>query len=196
MNKIKAIRALAFVVPLALVPACFENGPPATHLEISLYSGIRGVANLGDSWLQVKQASKWPTEAIPLPSGSDEDAIKFSEAYAIPAIGTKVYLREGRVALIEIQEPFHGSIQGKSIKLFDFRLPKEKSWEDVLTLAFGQSIAQASGGRLGSQAMFYPWGDISYNRMGTNELAIYRDPTISSFRQKHFGRDIGSVFKQ
>jgi hypothetical protein len=44
--------------------------------------------------------------------------------------------------------------------------------------------------------MFYPWGDISYNRMGTNELAIYRDPSISSFRQKHFGRDLGAIFKQ
>lgn len=179
-----------------LATSCFDADKPKANLEINLYSGLRGLANLGDSWSQVSQLCHWKTEQLALPSGADENRIKFNEAYAIPDIGARLYLRDGRIALIEIQEPFHGNIQGKTLKLFDFRPPPGKDWEDALTMQFGPPIARASGGRLGSEALFYPWGDISFNRMGTNELAIYRDPTISSFRQKHFGRDLGSLFNK
>jgi hypothetical protein len=191
-------RRLAGLLPVLvlLLPSCFDTVKSTANLEINLYSGIRGVANLGDSWSQVQQVCKWRTVSLELPSGSDENRIQFSEAHSIPDLGTRLYFRDGRIALIEIQEPFKGSIQGKTLKLFDFKPPPDKSWDDVLQLQFGPPLARASGGRFGSEANFYSWGDISYNRMGTNELAIYRDATISNFRQKHFGRDISGVFQK
>lgn len=164
--------------------------------DLNLYSGIRQLVALGASEGQVKQAVKYASEKQTFESDGDPATsmtlarISISHSLIYPEIGTKVYFREGRVVLIEVQPPFKGKVQGKKLELFAFKLPGDKSWEDILVRKLGGPIARASGGKFGSEALFYPWGDVSYNRMGLNELALYRDPAISRYRQKNFGRDL------
>jgi len=91
--------------------------------------------------------------------------------------------------LLEFQEPFRGKILGKTLPLFTLQ-PNDKKWDEQVFRALGEPIARTSGGRLGSEGFFYSWGDISFNKTGINELALYRDPSIARFRIKFFGRQL------
>ena len=68
-------------------------------------------------------------------------------------------------------------------------------WEEYLVRELGDPVLRASGGTFGSEALFYAWGDISYNHSGPNEIAIYKDPDIITYRQSNFGRDM-RLFKK
>lgn len=192
MHKLKKLLTLGLVFSFAGLMSCTQKqGAPVT-LEVNLYSGVQGVAKIGDSESQLLDRGKrWNPEVID--GGrqvSGERATNWSKVYAFKDLGMKVYFVAGRVALIELQEPFRGKIQGKKMQIFSFAPPEGSSWEDTIVKEFGTPQVKASGGRFGAEAFFYAWGDISFNRMGPNELAIYRDREISPIRQKSFGRDV------
>ncbi len=177
-----------FLAIIGWVSCTGRNSAPPL-LEVNLHSGIKNLGNVGDPETEFLKNKKWTADRIEL--GKEVDGVQFSYALHFREIGTRIYFRRDRVALIEIQEPFQGTIQGqRNFKLFTFGPPPEKTWEAILLKEFGPPQTKASGGRFGAEALFYPWGDISYNNNGANELAIYRDPEISRFRQKNFGRDI------
>ncbi len=186
-------RTLAFAAALFCgMSACTEKIDVPKSLEVNLYSGVPEFAKLGDSEGQLLDRSKKIKPEITdlTRKITSEDKLSFTKILTFKPLGMRVYFRHGRVALIELQEPFRGAIQGKKLQVFSFATPTGGSWEETLIKEFGNPVVRASGGRFGSEAFFYSWGDISFNRMGPNELAIYRDTDLSAFRQKAFGRDV------
>jgi hypothetical protein len=155
---------------------------------VNLYSGVPQIALLGESPEEVKARLPSEPKKTDLKDNAELTALGFSEMYECSDIGMRIYIRRGKVALIEIQEPFQGSIRGKKVNLFSISKPTHGAWADDITAQFGAPDLQASGGRLGSQSFFYPWGDISFNGLGPNELALYRDPQIVAYREHNFGR--------
>jgi hypothetical protein len=195
MGMIRGSASLAFLALglIAAGAACTRKAPEAPEMTIQLFSGIRDFVRLGDTEGDVKRFTRFPfvQEEVPVdPPTATLRAVDVTHLYHFKEAGTKIYFREGRVVLIEIQEPFKGVIQGKGLKLFQFELRQDKSWADLIERELGTSVARGSGGRFGAEALYYPWGDISYNRMGPNEVALYTDPAISLYRQKNFGREI------
>ncbi len=190
----RAFPALFLVIGLSLGSAsCIKKTEEPPELAINLFAGIRNFVSLGDTEPDVKRLTQYPfgqeNTAAEGPNASLAE-IKVTHLFYYKGIGTKVYFREGRVVLLEIQEPFKGVVMGKTIKLFQFEARPDKSWGEVLEREFGPSTARGSGGRFGAEALYYPWGDISYNRMGPNEMALYTDPAIAQYRQRNFGREI------
>jgi len=179
---------------LMSMAACTKKTEPAMTLDVNLYSGVPEFAKLGDSEGQlIERSKKLKPEITDIPrstASTADDRLSFSKIFFYKPVGMRVYLRHGRVALIELQEPFRGSIQGKKLQVFSFAAPSGASWEASLVKEFGNPVVRASGGRFGSEAFFYSWGDVSFNRMGPNEIAIYRDTDLSNLRQKSFGRDV------
>ncbi len=160
---------------LAFFLSCTRKEASKVEYDLSLYSGIRGVASLGDSESQMLQRSRSRATKIPTNEEPGLEKLHLTHSYLFKDIGTSVYFRGGHVAMITAQEPFRGSVQGKTLKLFSFTAPTGKTWGDVLARELGEPLARASGGKFGSEALFYSWGDISYNRMGPNQIALYRD---------------------
>ena len=183
----KALLPLALVA-LVVFPACNEKKGPVVSHDVNLYAGIRGIASLGDSENQMLKRSKAGDSAREAIDEPDLEKLHLSHFFAFKDSGAQVYFRNGRVVLIMTQEPFRGTVQGKNLKLFSFGPAKTKTWADILARELGEPLVRVSGGKFGSEAFFYSWGDISFNRMGPNQLAIYRDADISSHRLKHFGR--------
>ncbi len=176
--------ATVFFLSSARAPADLQE-----H-DLSLYTGIRSVASLGDSEAQMLQRSHSPSTKTTGTGDPGLDKLRLSHAYHFKELGTSVYFRGGHVVMIVAQEPFRGAIQGKNLKLFSFTLPSGKTWAELLTRELGEPSARASGGKFGAEALFYSWGDISFNRMGPNQIALYRDSDLSHHRLKNFGRDI------
>jgi len=158
------------------------------RFKINLYSGVEGLAKLGYSEMTVLKSPQWEYKEILLTSIKEAEKFGFNRIVEFPDIGMRVYFRRRRAALIEVQEPFKGDIVGKKLALFTFSLPPANSWRDELIKHFGHPQSEASGGRLGSRAIFYPWGDVTFNRMGPNELALHRNPKVAEFRRRNFGR--------
>ncbi len=178
--------------------ACTRKPTQPSEMTIHLFSGIRNFVRLGDNESDVKRASQFTyvQESIQAdPPRASLIAEKVSHLFYYKDLGTKAYFRDGRVVLIEIQEPFRGVILGKTLKFFQFEVRKDKTWSEALEREFGGPLARGEGGRFGAEALFYPWGDISFNRMGPNEIALYTDPAISQYRQRNFGREI-RLFKK
>jgi hypothetical protein len=157
-------------------------------LELSLYLGIDHLVRLSDTEGEILAHSQGLGKKSDLPS--DLAALKFTAMVSMDVVGVRAYVRNGRVALIEVQDPFKGGIQGRKIKLFPFKLPPGNTWDEALIREFGEPSLRASGGRFGSEALFYSWGDLSFNRMGPNQIAVYRDPDIAQYRKQNFGRNI------
>lgn len=192
---LRALAALFLPIGLALgTAACIKKAEESPELAINLYSGVRNFVSLGDNEADVKRLTQYPyvqEDVSPEGPTASLAEIKVSHLFFYKDLGSKVYFREGRVVLMEIQEPFRGVITGKTIKLFQFEARADaKSWSEVLEREFGPATARGSGGRFAAEALYYPWGDISYNRMGPNEIALYTDPTIAQYRQRNFGREI------
>lgn len=181
------MRALFALACLALV-GCTE--PPPPEHDLSLYSGIRSLVSLGDTEAQMRQRSELAPERTPASAEPGLEKAGISHIFTFKDRGTRVYFKGGRAVWIAMQEPFRGTIQGKKLKIFTFAAPGEKTWEEILVRELGEPSARAAGGRLGSEALFYPWGDISYNKMGPNEVALYRDQEIARMRLRNFGRDV------
>jgi len=175
---------------LSIFPACLEEDKPDVFLELSLYTGIPGVARIGETYQQVTQNASFPWETYQIPPEPAYTKLGFTEAIVFKSVGTRVYFRRGGAALITAQEPFRGQIKSKNIRLFAFSVPVVADWEDLLLKELGQPDARASGGRFSSEGLYYSWGDISYNRMGPNEIALYRDTELAKFRMKNFGREL------
>lgn len=177
---------LIFLAGLACIRRTPSNLPP---LEVGLYTGIEQVAKLDESEAQVSARTQFSPEKLDV-TDADLIALKFTSAVHFKDVGVKAYFRKGRVALIEVQEPFAGGLQGKKYQLFPFGSQKGKSWQEVITREFGSPQNHNEGGRFSSESLAYSWGDISYNGNGPNQLALYRDPEVAQYRQKNFGRVI------
>ena len=186
------LRVSLFCLSLFLASsACIRKKAPPAIMEVNLYSGVQDFVKIGDSEGQIiDRGKKLEPEIAELPPKAADERLSFSKVYRFRSLGMRLYFQQGRVSLIELQEPFRGNIQGKRLQIFSFAAPQGSTWEDLLTKGFGVPLVKASGGRFGAEAFFYSWGDVSFNRMGPNELAIYRDREISNYRQKNFGRDV------
>lgn len=157
-------------------------------LEINLFVGIDRLARLNDSEKAVEASSLLTPKRFNLDPGSELASMRFTHGVSFEEAGLRVYFRNGRVVLIEVQEPFRGSIHGRKLNLFPLMKAPQSSWEETLLREFGQPLTHATGGRFGSEALFYAWGDISFNGAGPNQIALYRDLRIANYRQKNFGR--------
>jgi hypothetical protein len=174
------------------------QGPPAT---VSLFSGVAEMAVLNDSEVDVRKKLEPTGAEITVIQPADSPALqelKMERLLYVKSQGLRLYFRQGRIALIEIQEPFRGKLVGRDLELFPFHVPSrpgqtERSWEDILVREFGPPRNEVGGGRLSSQGLFYNWGDISFNGLGPNQIAIYRDADIVRYREKNFGRVL-SIF--
>ena len=164
--------------PLASLPS----------MEVNLFAGIEKLAKLGDNEEMVIKRTAWTKVKTIEVSIPDQREFGFSKILHIPDAGARVYLRYGYTSLILLQEPFHGNILGKKFKVFTFSIPGGNTWEEALVKELGAPTSKGDGGRFGSESLMYSWGDIAFNRMGPNELALYRDQTMAKFRQKNFGR--------
>lgn len=187
-HKLFQLPITAFFFTLFLTQPSFADDPPM--LELSLFTGIPGVASLGQTQKQVEASAKVPFERNEIAASSPLGKLHFSEVFVFKSIGTKVYFKRDGVGMITSQEPFKGSIKGKKIKLFAFSVPPVNDWETLLVKELGTPESRASGGRFGSEALYYNWGDVSYNRMGPNEIALYRNPELSKYRLTNFGREV------
>lgn len=160
--------------------------PQRRGIEVSLFTGIPGYMVLGDSKAKVlKSITQKPDSASSLPEGMDK--LNISELAIYRDLGIRAYFRQNHVVLIEIQQPFTGPVRGKKMFLFNFVRPPGKTWEEFLEKLLGAPLARAAGGKFGAKAMYYNWGDVSFNNMGPNQIAIYRDTAIHNYRLKHFG---------
>lgn len=179
---------VATVICLSLIPACiFRDTASVPPMEVSLYFGVDQLVRLGDTESAVHKRSHFDIKKSAV-SDSELTSLRFTDQLEFPDLGVHAYLRYNRVALLEIQEPFRGVVHGKRMELFPFATQTGQNWEEMLVRQLGTPTSEASGGRLSSNSLFYTWGDISYNAMGPNQLAIYRDPDIAKYRQKNFGR--------
>lgn len=173
--------------------ACTTTQKEPPEMDINLYSGIRNFVRLGIPEDVLKKNTSFPAERVEIQSRSPAaslEQVEVTHYLDFRTVGTKVYFRQDRAVLIEIQDPFKGKIQGKNLDLFQMSKPEKGSWEASLERIFGGPVARASGGSFGEECLFYPWGDISYNRNGPSQLALYRDQSISRYRQKSFGREL------
>jgi hypothetical protein len=188
--RILKLSTLACTLAVIGFPGCLENrthkGPP---MELRLYTGIKDIARLGDSETEftnhiktLKSEKKAPTNESKL------DKIGFTQCYDLPESGILVCLRQGRVALVEVRPPFFGTVMGKNFKVFGFSIPSNKTWDQVLLRQFGDPVVKATGKGLGTEIYFYSWGDVTYNRLGPTEMAIYRDADVGNLRQKNTGK--------
>jgi hypothetical protein len=170
--------------------ACWDSEEPAQQLELSLYTGIPGVARLGESYQQITQSAAHPFEKIDMSDEAELSKVGFVDGIHFKKIGTRVFFKRAGAGMIVVQEPFKGTVKSKGLSLFSFSVPPVSDWESLLIKELGQPEARAAGGRFASEGLFYNWGDISYNRMGPNEIALYRDPELTKFRMNNFGREI------
>ena len=184
------LRALSALLALVGVVACTRTETPSPALELSVYSGIRSVVNLNDTEEKILERRPWRPERVDLSREPAAERVKFSHLLFFKEIGVRAYFRNGRVVLIEVQDPFQGVVQGKRLAVFNLTNADPNKWDQLLIGEFGEPQARMGGGNLGSEALFYSWGDIAFNAKGPNEIAIYRDPEIAKFRQTGFGRKI------
>lgn len=159
-------------------------------IEVSLYTGVPGLAKLGESYTTVTTNTKHKYVKFPIEPTSELGKLGYTQEFEFKQLGARVYFKRDGVGMITLQEPFKGQIKGKKIKLFSISPPPGYNWETQLEKEFGEPEARASGGKLGSNGMFYNWGDVSYNRMGPNQLSLYRNKELQEYRLKNFGRDL------
>ena len=180
-----------------LLGSLFAFGLPPSgetpSFEVSLYTGISSLVKLGDTFQGVTKRISQPFERVSVNQDEDLKSLRFSQAIHYKDLGLKIYFRRTGVALITLQEPFQGTIRTKKIPLFPFGPAPQGTWEEVLVKELGPPDFVVSGGKLNSKALFYSWGDISFNAMGPNQLALYRDSSIIKYREKNFGREVQVV---
>ena len=181
---------LLFVFLLLSSFSCIRRKVAPPELELVVNSGIRDVMRLGDSQGLVEQNAKWPVTKPLVKDDPTAEQLGCNLILEMDEIGARAYFRRGRVVLIRIQTPFQGTIRGGRLKVFTMSAAPPKGWEEYLVRELGEPYMRASGGTFGSEALFFTWGDISYNHSGPNEIAIYREPDITTFRQRNFGRDM------
>ena len=155
---------------------------------VVLNSGIQDVAVIGDSQEQVMKHIAERPDRAPASVFAGEGAARFNEIWSYPDMGLRLYFLNKRVEMIELQQPFLGKVRGTLVKVFQFQRPQGVPWDEFVIRAFGTPAAKAAGGQFGSEALFYSWGDISFNSMGPNQVAIYKTPEIQTYRINNFGK--------
>jgi hypothetical protein len=184
-------RLLLGVLSLALAVGCTRKETiPAPNMELSLYSGIRQVVNINETEEKALERGTYKPERVDLSAEPGVDRVKFSHLLFYKEVGVRAYFRNGRVALIEVQDPFQGNVQGHRLPIFKLTNADPDHWDRMLIAELGVPNARMGGGNFGSEALYYSWGDISFNAKGPNEIAVYRDPEIAKYRQTSFGRKI------
>ena len=186
----QAVSAILVVFSLWGGACVRRNTASLPPLQLSLHSGLEGLVRLNDSEQQMTERSTVKAIRREIPTNSSLGALRFTHFYEVKESGIKAYFRGGRVGLIEIQDPFTGTIVGKRIQIFPFNRRDDKSWEETLIREFGSPLEKSSGGRLSSDLLLYNWGDIAFNGLGPNQIAIYRDYDIAAYRRQNFGRVI------
>ena len=176
-------------VGLSLAVACTKPAPPPIPLTLSLYGGISRVARMGDPEFQVLSNPLWHAKKENV-SDTDLRQLQILEKTTLPTIGVTIYFRRRQVVLIEIHEPFAGTVEGFTIKAFGQPTPAGMGWEQALIKRFGFPSVRAAGGKFGSQALYYSWGDVVYDKVGPIEYAIYQAPDVANYRQNNFGKHI------
>lgn len=168
-----------------LTPAHFSMAASEleSRLEVSLYTGIPTIGHLGQSYKELTENTKVPFVALDV--AADEDLMKAGIVYGIffESLGTKIYFKRSGSSLIVIQPPFKGLIKTTQILLFDMQKADNKTWDDVLVKELGPPATQGSVGILGGNLFFYNWGDVEVSRIGLRQLMLYRDRSISEYRQ-------------
>lgn len=171
--------------------ACTDRSPQSLPpMNLSLHSGIEELVRLNDTEAQMEARSLVRGKKNDIAASSELGGLRFSHYIEFTSAGTKAYFRNGRVALIEIQDPFRGAIIGRKLPLFPFNRVEDRTWEDTLVREFGTPMEKSSGGRLSSDLLLYNWGDVAFNGLGPNQFAVYRDDDIATYRKRHFGRVI------
>lgn len=182
--------ALALAACLASGPACVRRAPLGLPpLYVNLHSGIGDVALLGES-VQSVESRKWRKKEILIGQFPEAERLNLDRGIEFPDIGVRVFFRHGTVALIEVQEPFHGYVAGRESPAFGSKLLAGDSWRDTLIREYGRPSGEGLGGKFGARALFYRWGDVSFNGLGPNQLSLYRHEDIAEYRQRNFGRQI------
>ncbi|NDC23821.1 MAG: hypothetical protein EB078_03160 [Proteobacteria bacterium] len=162
----------------------------ASSFDVSLFTGISSLLKLGDSYTKVTQGLHYSFKPLKLVESPEMARLKIEQAIFYPELGLRVYFRRNGAILITLQEPFKGTIRTKNISLFPFGPCPTGDWESFLIKELGNPEFKMTGGKFNSQGLFYSWGDISFNKMGPNELALYRDPLVTKYREKNFGREL------
>lgn len=189
-HHIKAVFFFAVIV-ISAGPACIRRSTSSIpNLQLSLHSGIEQVVRLNDTEEQMLARGGVKGTRSEIGPSTELGQLKFSYSYEFKEAGIRAYFRTGRVALIEIQDPFPGSIVGRRLAVFPFARREDKTWEESLLIEFGTPLEKSSGGRLSSDLLLYSWGDIAFNGLGPNQFAIYRDEDVASYRKRNFGRVI------
>lgn len=168
--------------------ACTRQ-PPIPEMEVLLNSGIRQIVSIGDLEQDVLRRMPWNHSSEKF-EGQAKEGGEFSHALDYTDVGAKIYFNKKRVAMIEIREPFRGKVQGRQMELFVFNPLAGQTWDEVLMRKLGAPIARASGGRFGSESLYYDWGDVLFNRRRPYQLSIYQDSEIRRARQRIFSREI------
>lgn len=189
---LKNTREIAALITLLLSTFLVaEPLPPKMDgpFELSPYTGVANLVKLGDPLgVTLKQIQKkWVEILIKKPELRE---LKIEQGIHFPDLGIKVFYRNKKAVLILFQEPFQGLLRTSNIKLFPFESAPQGSWEDYLIKKLGKPKWIVTGGRLNSKGLYYSWGDISFNAMGPNQIALYRDPAFLKYREKDFGREI------
>lgn len=189
-HKIKYF-ALPFVVgALGMGTGCIRRAPLGLPpLYINLYSGIGDVALLGEALPSV-EGRKWRKREISTRSVPEATRLSLERGLEFQDIGVRVYFRHGAVALIEVQEPFQGFVAGRTNPMFGGKPTSGESWREVLIKDYGRPSGEGMGGRFGARALFYRWGDVSFNGLGPSQISLYRHEDIAEYRKQNFGRQL------
>jgi len=157
--------------------------PHQESFEVSLFTGISGIAQLGETYKSITENTKMPF--TPIDVTEDSELLKAGVVYGIAfqTIGVKIYFKRTGSCLIVIHPPFRGSIKSKKIQLFEMVKPAQLNWEDLLAKELGQPQFEGTSGLFGGDIYYYSWGDIEVSRIGLRQLMLYRDRTISEYRR-------------
>lgn len=175
---------------LILLPGASFSETNPTY-EVSLFTGIPPLVKLGDPLSVVKKAVKSSESKVDLSDFENCPDCKVIQGVQFDKLGLSVFFNRLGANLIIIQAPFRGSIRSKKIELFQLGpTPSGGTWGDFITKELGAPDFIVTGGNLNSRGFFYPWGDISFNASGPNQLALYRDSNLRTYREKSFGRKL------
>jgi len=160
-----------------------SNPQPEKVFEVSLYTGIPGVGQLGETYKSITDSTKIPF--TPIDITEDSELLKAGIVYGIlfDSIGARVYFKRSGSCLISLSPPFTGAIKATQIQLFSMKKPSQLNWEEVLFKELGQPNGQGAGGLFGGDIYYYPWGDIEVSKIGLRHLSLYRDRSITEYRK-------------
>jgi len=169
---------------------CWDLKRSEVILQVDLYSGVSEIALIGETQTEFDQHRRLILDRGPASSPGGLESVGVSQVFDYSNVGTRVFMKAGRVAMISMRRPFRGEIENKKMTLFETNRPRDKTWKEVLIEKLGNPIHEITAGIIGTSGLFYAWGDVAYNAMGPNEIALYRDYEIAKYRKDHLGEDV------